>query len=87
MSRTLLFRLAVVMVALGLAAGASAQSQATTGVIEGTVTDETGGALPNTNVTIKNTATNFERVVSTDGDGRFRGLLLPLGPYLSLIHI
>jgi hypothetical protein len=60
---------------------ARAQSQATTGVIEGTVLDESGAPIPNATVTFKNTATNFERVVSTDADGRFRGLLLPLGPY------
>ena len=33
------------------------------------------------NLSVRNTATNFERVVSTNADGRFRGLLLPLGPY------
>ena len=60
---------------------ARAQSQATTGVIEGTVLDESGAPIPGATVTFKNTATNFERVVSTDTDGRFRGLLLPLGPY------
>jgi hypothetical protein len=60
---------------------AYAQSQATTGVIEGTVLDESGAPIPNATVTFKNTATNFERVVTTNADGRFRGLLLPLGPY------
>src|SRR3989442_4997470 len=60
---------------------ARAQSQATTGVIEGVVLDESGAPSPGAPVTVKNTATNFERVVSTDPDGRFRGLLLPLGPY------
>jgi hypothetical protein len=66
-----------------LAAGVSAwaQSQATTGVIEGTVSDQSGAVVPGATVTLRNTATNFERVVTTDADGRFRGLLLPLGPY------
>lgn len=58
-----------------------AQSQATTGVIEGSVADETGGVLPGATVTIRNTATNFEKVLTTDERGRFRGVLLPLGPY------
>jgi Carboxypeptidase regulatory-like domain/TonB-dependent Receptor Plug Domain len=58
-----------------------AQSQATTGVIEGTVTDESGGALPGVSVTIRNTATNYETTVVTDAAGRFRAVLLPLGPY------
>ncbi|HVE72412.1 MAG TPA: carboxypeptidase regulatory-like domain-containing protein [Thermoanaerobaculia bacterium] len=58
-----------------------AQSQATTGVIEGTVTDATGGVLPGVTVTLKNTATNYEVMHVTDAGGRFRGVLLPLGPY------
>ena len=70
-----------VLLVCGLAAGARAQSQATTGVIEGTVFDESGAVVAGASVALKNTATNFERVVVTDVDGRFRGLLLPLGPY------
>ncbi len=58
-----------------------AQSQATTGVIEGTVVDATGGALPGVTVTLRNTATNYEQIVITDAAGRFRAVLLPLGPY------
>jgi hypothetical protein len=58
-----------------------AQSQATTGVIEGTVLDEAGAPLPGASVTLKNTATDFERVVTSAENGRFRGVLLPLGPY------
>lgn len=60
---------------------AAAQSQATTGVIEGTVTDSQGGLLPGATVTLVNVGTNFTREVVTGGDGRFRGLLLPLGTY------
>src|ERR1700730_562265 len=58
-----------------------AQSQATTGVIQGTVTDPNGGALPGVAVALRNVATNFEQDVTTDREGRFRGVLLPLGPY------
>ncbi len=58
-----------------------AQSQATTGVIEGTVADASGAVLPGVTVTLRNTATNFEQVQVTDSAGRFRGVLLPLGPY------
>jgi Carboxypeptidase regulatory-like domain/TonB-dependent Receptor Plug Domain len=58
-----------------------AQSQATTGVIEGTVTDATGGVLPGVTITLRNTATNYQQVHVTDSGGRFRGVLLPLGPY------
>ena len=69
------------MLALTLPAAAFAQSQATTGVIEGTVRDESGASIPGATVALHNTATNFERTVQSDADGRFRGLLLPLGPY------
>src|SRR5712692_852314 len=58
-----------------------AQSQANTGAIEGTVTDPSGRSIPGADVTILNTGTNFTRELKTDGDGRFRGLLLPLGSY------
>jgi hypothetical protein len=60
---------------------ALAQSQATTGVIEGTVVDPSGAPVAGVSVVLKNTATNLERTLVTDADGRFRGLLLPLGPY------
>jgi hypothetical protein len=58
-----------------------AQSQATTGVIEGVVTDSTGGVLPGVTVTLRNTQTNFEQTHVTDSGGRYRGVLLPLGAY------
>ena len=58
-----------------------AQSEATTGVIEGTVVDPTGAALPGATAALRNTATNFEQTLTTNRQGRFRGLLLPLGPY------
>ncbi|MEP6536829.1 MAG: TonB-dependent receptor [Bryobacteraceae bacterium] len=62
----------------GLAFG---QSQATTGSIEGTVSDSSGRSLPNASVSLVNTGTNFTRELATDDEGRFRGLLLPLGSY------
>ncbi len=58
-----------------------AQSQATTGVIEGTVSDEGGAPLPGAAVALRNTDTNFEKTTTTGADGRFRAVLLPLGPY------
>jgi hypothetical protein len=82
MSKVELRRLCLALAALlALCVPAAAQSQATTGVIEGVVVDESGAPVPAASVTLRNTATNFERVVQTDSDGRFRGLLLPLGPY------
>jgi len=76
------WRSCILAFALLLAASSVfAQSQATTGVIEGTVMDEEGGVLPGAAVALRNTATNYEQVVTTGAEGRFRGVLLPLGPY------
>src|ERR1041385_4260912 len=74
------FSLALLLLVL-LPAALFAQSQATTGVIEGTVVDASGAALPGVTVTIHNTATNYEQQQITDAGGRFRAVLLPLGPY------
>ena len=77
-------RLSVVLLALILllvTVPLLAQSQATTGVIEGTVVDASAAAVPGVTLTVKNTATGYETVVVTDSAGRFRAVLLPLGPY------
>src|SRR5260370_17800304 len=58
-----------------------AQSEATTGVIEGTVTDERGGVLPGATVTVRNTATNFAKAGVTGSDAGLRALLLPPPPH------
>lgn len=81
MSRHWSVRLLGLVLLLAWVPGAFAQSQSTTGVIEGTVADENGGVLPGAAVTLRNTATNYEQAVTTGPDGRFRALLLPLGPY------
>jgi hypothetical protein len=57
------------------------QTQATTGVISGTVVDPSDAVLPSAAVALRNTATNFEKTETTDTGGRFRALLMPLGPY------
>jgi hypothetical protein len=77
----------MLMFAPSLVASGAAQSQATTGVIEGTVSDETGGRLPGATVTLVNRGTNFTREIITDADGRFRGLLLPLGQYVITVNL
>jgi hypothetical protein len=81
MAKSLLLRVLLVVCILLLPTAIFAQSQATTGVIEGTVVDATGAALPGVTVSMKNTATNYEQNAVTDSGGRFRGVLLPLGPY------
>jgi hypothetical protein len=79
--RLLSLRSLAIVILMVLGTTIFAQSQATTGVIEGTVRDATGGALPGVTVSLHNTATNFEQTQVTDSEGRFRGVLLPLGPY------
>ncbi len=68
----------VVLVCAGAAFG---QSQATTGVIEGTVVDNAGGVLPGATVSLTQTEINYQVTQVTDAVGRFRAVLLPLGPY------
>ncbi|MBL8112928.1 MAG: TonB-dependent receptor [Acidobacteria bacterium] len=58
-----------------------AQSQAVTGVLEGNVLDESGQPLPGATVALRNVATNYEIVTTSNAQGRFRGISLPLGPY------
>lgn len=60
---------------------AAAQTQITTAVVEGTVTDASGAVLPGVDVEIRNTETNLTRNLVTDRDGRFVGLQLPSGRY------
>jgi hypothetical protein len=57
------------------------QSQATTGTVEGIVTDSTGAVLPGATVTLTNRETGFTRTLVTDDSGRYRGIALPLGTY------
>lgn len=60
---------------------ASAQTQITGGVIQGTVMDATGALLPGVTVEIKNVDTNLTVSHATDADGRFVALSLPPGRY------
>ena len=65
-----------------LASSALAQTQTTAGVIQGTVLDEQGGAVPGANTEVRNVDTNFTRTLTTDSDGRFVFLQLQPGHYL-----
>ena len=51
------------------ALSATAQTQITTGVIQGTVVDESGAVVTGANVEAKNLDTNFARSLMTGGDG------------------
>lgn len=75
-------RVVLLVLLCALAPGAAlAQSQATTGTIEGIVTDTTGAVLPGALVTLLQQQTGFTRALTTDDGGRYRGLALPLGVF------
>jgi hypothetical protein len=58
-----------------------AQTQITTGVIQGTVLDAAGAVVAGASVEAKNTDTNLTKTLITDSDGRFVFLQLPSGRY------
>ncbi|MGQ0543291.1 MAG: TonB-dependent receptor [Blastocatellia bacterium] len=58
-----------------------AQSQATTGLIQGTVVDPNGAVVPGASIVVRNADTGFERTVTSNDDGFFTAPLLPLGKY------
>lgn len=57
------------------------QSQATTGLIQGTVTDPNGAVVSGATAVLRNVETGFERTVTSNSDGLFNAPLLPLGRY------
>src|SRR5262245_46022021 len=66
---------------LVMASTVVAQSQITTGVIDGTVVDASGAVLPGVDVEIRNVDTNLVRTFTSDRNGRFVALQLPPGKY------
>lgn len=60
---------------------AAAQSQSTTGNIEGRVVDPNGEVVPNVTVTATNTSTGLRKSVQSDGEGNYIFVLLPPGTY------
>lgn len=59
----------------------SAQTQITTGTVQGTAMDTSGAVVPGAKVTVTNKGTNATRELTTDADGRFTALLLQPGIY------
>src|SRR5260221_3172662 len=69
----------IVMIAAHTAAMCCAQ--VATGNLRGTVSDSTGGVLPNCSVTITHTSTGLIRKVSTNEQGDFNALSISVGEY------
>lgn len=59
----------------------NAFAQATTGTVEGTVTDQQGAVIPGATVTIENSATGFKKSIVTDQNGYFIIAEIPTGSY------
>ncbi|MGH9900396.1 MAG: TonB-dependent receptor, partial [Pyrinomonadaceae bacterium] len=77
-----LTRLLVLCAAFALAAASAfAQSQATTGNIEGRILDPRQAVVAGATVTATNQQTGIERSVATDGEGNYRLILLQPGAY------
>jgi len=60
------------------ATSASAQSS---GILDGTVTDPSGSAVPGAAVEIQNPVSHYSRSTTTDTDGKFRFANVPFNPY------
>src|SRR5690242_16879773 len=73
--------LALVALLWLISMSAFAQSQATTGNIEGRVLDPNEAAVPNAEVTATNQATGLEKSANTDSEGNYSIILLPPGTY------
>jgi len=54
---------------------------ASTGALQGTVTDSSGAVIPGATVTLTSTATGQARTVTTGGDGTYQFNLIPPGTY------
>ncbi len=76
-----LVRLIALCFLWAIASGALAQTQITTGVIQGTVADEAGAVIPGANVEARHLETNAVKTLSTDSSGRFVFLQLASGRY------
>jgi len=71
----------LVLVLLTFPAVSAAQSQATTGIIRGVVTDPSGSPVAGANVVLRETQTGFQRQTTANERGVFIASLLPLGVY------
>jgi hypothetical protein len=73
---------AAILVLLCLCLGTPARAQFDTGTITGTITDSSGAAIPNTQVTVVNSNTDAQTKVETDSSGNFVVSALPFGRYV-----
>ncbi len=75
LSRLVLLSLAVVL------ASSPSPAQDATGRVIGTTYDQQGAVIPDVRIMVTNTATRESRKTTTDQDGYFQVLALPIGNY------
>ena len=75
------FRTLGLALAAGLLATSSSFAQDTTGAIEGDVTDNTASAIVGARIVATNLETGFGKETTTNADGFYRLLQLPVGRY------
>jgi outer membrane receptor protein involved in Fe transport len=71
----------VLLVTLLLSIQPSLLAQESTGKIVGIVTDQSGAVIPDVKITVTDTATKISRDTTTDKDGTFQVLSLPIASY------
>ncbi len=81
MTRMRRITLGLVVSALSLLLATNAAAQQTSGNVNGRVLDQSQAAVPGATVSATNTATGFNRVVTTDGEGVYHLTALPIGTY------
>src|SRR5262249_17798450 len=75
----LLLIVAIVVTCLSLLA--FGQSESGSSALEGTVKDPSGAVVPGATVVLKQSATGFERIVTTGSNGNLSASVLPVGTY------
>lgn len=87
MFRTQMLRFfSFVFISLVLCVNTYAQSQATTGNIEGRVLDPSGAAVPKAAVNATNQQTGFTKAATTNDEGGYSLILLPPGIYTITVN-
>ncbi|MFZ1614180.1 MAG: carboxypeptidase-like regulatory domain-containing protein, partial [Holophaga sp.] len=68
-------------IAMMLAGGITLTAQTTTGALRGQVTDDAGKPIAEARISLESPALFQTRVFTTDANGEYRALLLPVGNY------
>ena len=69
------------VVFLAVAFSCAAQTSRVAGAIQGSIVDQSGGAIAGASITVRNQGTNQTRTMLTNAQGFFRAGELPVGQY------